>query len=72
MEAASSPVCRPLLGITSLIRMAYASQIPDKESDVLRDIGIIVSVGDVRRIMSDSNLMVEHGLEVPQKFSASN
>ncbi len=52
--------------------MAYASQIPDKESDVLRDRGTIVSVGDVRRIMSDSSLMVEHGLEVPQKFSASN
>ena len=49
--------------------MAYASQIPDKESDVLRDIGIIVSVGDVRRIVSDSSLMAKHGLEVPQRFA---
>ena len=72
MEAASSPVCRPLLGIASLIRMAYASQIPDKDRVVLMDSGMIIADGDVQKIMSDSKLMAEHGLEVPQKFSASN
>ncbi len=36
---------------------------------VLLDKGRIVTDGDAEKIMSDSKLMAEHGLEVPSKVS---
>ncbi|AQQ69866.1 Cobalt import ATP-binding protein CbiO [Limihaloglobus sulfuriphilus] len=46
--------------------MGFLSQIAERA--VLIDGGGVVADGDVKEIMSDSNLMESHGLEVPSNF----
>ena len=52
--------------ITATSNMNFAAAIADRV--VLLDNGHIVADGDAEKIMSDSKLMTEHGLEVPTKF----
>jgi len=55
--------------VIATCNMDLASAVADRA--VLMDDGRIVADGDAERIMSDSNLMVEHGLEVPQRFAGT-
>jgi len=43
--------------------MNFAAALADRA--VLLDKGRIIADGDAKKIMSDSKLMTEHGLEVP-------
>ncbi len=56
--------------VIATCNMNLAAVVADRV--VLMDSGMIIADGDVQKIMSDSKLMAEHGLEVPQKFSDSN
>ncbi|MGA2171984.1 MAG: ABC transporter ATP-binding protein [Sedimentisphaerales bacterium] len=48
--------------------MDFAAAVADMV--VLMDGGCMVAVGPAERIMSDSKLMTDHGLETPRKFAA--
>ncbi|UCE98693.1 MAG: ATP-binding cassette domain-containing protein [Planctomycetota bacterium] len=50
--------------------MNFAATIADRT--VLLDEGYIIADDDVKKIMSDSKLMTEHGLEVPTQFKNGN
>ena len=39
------------------------------ETAAVMDNGRVVAVGPVEKIMSDSDLMLKHGLEVPKRFA---
>jgi cobalt/nickel transport system ATP-binding protein len=55
--------------IIATCNMNFAAALADRA--VLLDGGRIVADGDAEKIMSDSKLMTEHGLEVPSKKSKS-
>ena len=52
--------------IITTSNMNFAAAIADRV--VLLDNGRIIADGDAKKIMSNSKLMTEHGLEVPAKF----
>ncbi len=52
--------------IIATCNMNFAAALAERA--VLLDKGRIVADGDVKKIMSDSELMTEHGLEVPSKI----
>jgi cobalt/nickel transport system ATP-binding protein len=52
--------------IITTSNMDFAAAVADR--DVLLDKGRIIADGPAEKIMSDSKLMTEHGLEVPAKF----
>lgn len=52
--------------IITTSNMNFAAAIADRV--VLLDNGRIIADGDAEKIMSDSKLMTDHGLEVPAKF----
>jgi len=49
--------------------MNFAAELAGRA--ILLDKGCIIADGDAKKIMSDSKLMAEHGLEVPAQFGAS-
>jgi energy-coupling factor transporter ATP-binding protein EcfA2 len=53
--------------IITTSNMNFAAAIADRV--VLLDNGRIIADGDAEKIMSDSKLMTDHGLEVPAKFN---
>jgi cobalt/nickel transport system ATP-binding protein len=55
--------------IITTSNMNFAAAIADRA--VLLDNGCIIADGDVKKIMSDSKLMSEHGLEVPANLKSN-
>jgi len=53
--------------IIATCNMNFAAALADRA--VLLDNGCIIADGDAEKIMSDPKLMIEHGLEVPDKTS---
>ena len=53
--------------IIATSNMNFAAALTDRA--VLLDKGRIIADGDAKKIMSDSKLMTEHGLEVPNKIN---
>lgn len=56
--------------VIATCNMTFAAAITDRA--VLLDKGRIVADDDAKKIMSDSDLMTEHGLEVPTKLDGEN
>jgi cobalt/nickel transport system ATP-binding protein len=56
--------------IITTSNMNFAAAIADRA--VLLDNGRIIANGDAKKIMSDSKLMTEHGLEVPTRLKGNN
>ena len=52
------------------IDMNFAAALADRA--ILLDEGCVIDDGDAKKIMSDSKLMTEHGLEVPNQLKGSN
>ena len=52
--------------IIATSNMNFAAAVADRA--VLLDNGSIIANGDAKKVMSDSKMMTEHGLEVPAKF----
>jgi cobalt/nickel transport system ATP-binding protein len=53
--------------VIATCNMDFAAAVAD--TAVVIDAGRVVVAGPVEKIMSDSNLMLNHGLEVPKKFA---
>ncbi len=56
--------------IIATCNMNFAAQLAD--SAVLIDRGCIIANGNAKKMMSDTELMTEHGLEVPEKLKNPN
>jgi cobalt/nickel transport system ATP-binding protein len=52
--------------IIATCNMNFAAALADRA--ILLDAGRIIADGDTRKVMSDSKLMTEHGLEMPNKI----
>jgi energy-coupling factor transporter ATP-binding protein EcfA2 len=52
--------------VVATCSMDFAASVA--EAAVVMDAGRVVAVGPAEQIMSDSKLMISHGLEVPRKF----
>ena len=56
--------------IIATSNMNFAAAVADRA--VLLDNGSIIANGDAKKVMSDSKMMTEHGLEVPDKLKGNN
>ncbi len=52
--------------VIATCNMEFAAAVADTAA--VMDAGVVIAVGPVEEIMSDSDLMLKHGLEVPKRF----